>query len=230
MGGTMRETGLTHCNLACLEVQEVMGKVSASTTHEIKNQLAVLSEQAGLLQDLAQIASDAGGLDVEKVQNLSRRIIERVGLSNDIVKRYNSFAHLSDNAVGPVYAEEIVDLMVGIYRRLAGMKPVSLAVQKAHPELELISRPMLLAAALFKCLQMAVIAAPARGEVTARVVDLDADAGFEFSWQDGKLEVQGGPGPALLESLHARLQELPGGGGLSLVVPHKWPYADQVLK
>ncbi len=54
------------------------GQVIASVTHDIKNSLATINENAGLLTDHATMAARGRPLDPEKVNVLAMRIMDQV--------------------------------------------------------------------------------------------------------------------------------------------------------
>ncbi len=72
------------------------GKMSASTTHEIKNSLAIINENAGLLSDLAQLTKNGHSLSPEKVDNISEKIQKQVQRTDLILKKLNRFSHSVD--------------------------------------------------------------------------------------------------------------------------------------
>ncbi len=208
---------------ACLGLQKIMGQVSASITHEIKNQLAVIKEQAGLLGDLSAAARKKGGLDPERAAYLSGRIAERAGQADRIVRRFNRFAHASDEPLREMDAYEALGLMVDIYRRLADKKPVSLVLGGApDAPLYLTTRPVFLLGALFACLEISAAEAPAGGEVTARAEQTDGGVAFIFSWNGADANPDRKLPAGLLAVLGARLESEPGGGGFELAMPRKW--------
>ena len=190
---------------ACLSLQKIVGQVSASVTHELKNQLAIINEQAGLMHDLAGMATERGGLDPQKVALLSERIAERVGHADEIIKRFNTFAHSSDEAVKQVDAYESLALMVELHRRLAAKKQVLLHLAEAPLQpLWFVTRPLFMLGAIFACLESAVDAAPQGGEVQTRVEAGPAGACFVFCWSGGGAAALE-PSAGLLAELSARL-------------------------
>ena len=203
---------------ACLSLQKIVGQVSASVTHELKNQLAIMNEQAGLMRDLAGMAAERGGLDPQKVALLSSRIAERVGHADEIIKRFNTFAHSSDEALKQVDAHESLTLMVELHRRLAAKKQVVLLLAEAPSRpLWLVSRPLFMLGAIFACLESAVDAAPQGGEVQTRVEAVPAGACFVFCWSGGGAAALEPPA-GLLAELDARLVRSSEKGRLDLEI------------
>jgi C4-dicarboxylate-specific signal transduction histidine kinase len=200
------------------QIQEITGKVSASVTHEIKNHLAVIKETSGLLHDLSMMAKSGNPLDPQRVAGLADRITQRIGLADGVVRRFNIFAHAYDQEEGELDLGEALNLMVDLHQRLANVKEVTLLAEKNVGSINIFTRPIFLMSALFYCLEAAVNAAQARGQVTARVEKGEDQARVEFKWPNGG-RAQGGPGESLLAGLGATL--ISGGqiGELTLLIP-----------
>lgn len=104
------------------------GRVSASISHEIKNTLAIINENAGLLEDLALLAQQGVPLSSERLQRLSNAIRKQVGRSDQIVKKMNRFAHSTDQAVQPVDLYQTLVFMTELCDRLTAMHQVTVTV------------------------------------------------------------------------------------------------------
>jgi signal transduction histidine kinase len=90
------------------------GKVNASISHELKNILAIISEAAGLLNDLTSLAKEGKDLHLEMLGNCSRDIGEEIRRGFATIKHMNRFSHSVDDPVKEVDLLETVDLMVAI--------------------------------------------------------------------------------------------------------------------
>jgi light-regulated signal transduction histidine kinase (bacteriophytochrome) len=67
------------------------GKVNASISHELKNILAIISEAAGLLQDLTEMAAKGKKIELEMLQTCSQDIIEEIQRGFATIKQMNKF-------------------------------------------------------------------------------------------------------------------------------------------
>ena len=78
----------------------VFAKISAAISHEIKNTLSIINENAGLLEDYAQMVEHSGGgVAVERVRAVTQTIAKQVDRSNTIMKNLNRFAHSADTSL-----------------------------------------------------------------------------------------------------------------------------------
>lgn len=107
---------------ACVQV---FAKISASISHEIKNTLSIINENAGLLEDFAQMADENGGVAVERVLSVTKIIAKQVDRSNTIMKNLNRFAHSADTNLAHGNLEETLMLMVALTSRQAAMRNIT---------------------------------------------------------------------------------------------------------
>ncbi|MEH0023041.1 MAG: hypothetical protein V6Z89_25590 [Desulfobacter sp.] len=78
------------------------GKILASATHEIKNNLAIINESAGLLEDLSMMGG--ASFSPERVNDVAQKIGRQIKRADEILKRMNRFSHSVD------VPEQTVDL------------------------------------------------------------------------------------------------------------------------
>ncbi|TKB27519.1 HAMP domain-containing histidine kinase [Desulfopila sp. IMCC35006] len=104
---------------------QVFAKISASISHEIKNTLSIINENAGLLDDFAHMAEEGVGVAVERVHAVTKTIAKQVDRSNIIMKNLNRFAHSADNYVAHGNLEETLALVVALTDRQAAMKNIT---------------------------------------------------------------------------------------------------------
>lgn len=104
---------------------QVFARISASISHEIKNTLSIINENAGLLDDFAHMAEEGTGVAVERVHAVTKTIAKQVDRSNLIMKNLNRFAHSADSYVAHGNLEETLSLIVALTDRQAAMKNIT---------------------------------------------------------------------------------------------------------
>jgi nitrogen fixation/metabolism regulation signal transduction histidine kinase len=204
---------------AGLAAQEIYGKISASFTHEVKNHLGIMQEQAGLIQDLCRMAEEQGGLDNQKIAGLGGRIIERVGKADALVRRFNAFAHLSDRRTASLELGGLLEMMTGLHERLAAKKPVRLELAPPGQKIQLTARPAFLAAAIFAVTEKAVADAQAGETIRVHLEDSADGCRVCLTWQEGVADARSGPDEALLAAAGASLEIIPREPGLAMEIP-----------
>jgi hypothetical protein len=103
----------------------VYGLLSASVTHEIKNTLSIINENAGLIQDLCSMVEGDEGLPAGRVESSMQTIASQVGRSSAIMKNLNRFAHSNDKIPGQTEMSDMLTLMVDLTSRFAAMRKVT---------------------------------------------------------------------------------------------------------
>lgn len=117
-GGSIGECGL-HC----------FGSISASISHELKNALAIINENAGLLEDLSFMAEKGMPLDPGRLKNLAANIGKQILRADGIIRNMNRFAHSTDETVQRLHLGEALELTVSLTSRMAAMKGIAIRFQ-----------------------------------------------------------------------------------------------------
>ncbi len=74
-------------------------QMTTSATHELKNKLGIMNENAGLIQDLFYMQSQGRSVDMGRIESISHKIQDQVRLSDTIIKKLNEFVHTMDLSV-----------------------------------------------------------------------------------------------------------------------------------
>lgn len=117
-----------------------LGIMTASISHELKNALAIINENAGLLGDLALLAEKGRPLEPERLKTRAEKIRQQVQRADDIIRRLNRFAHSAHEGSASIDVREIFEFTVALAARLAAMKSVTLTVEPGTP-IQLEIRP-----------------------------------------------------------------------------------------
>lgn len=132
------------------------GQVSASISHEIKNVLAIINENAGLLEDFSLMAEQGIPLDPTRLRPLSGKIKKQVQRANEIVKHMNQLAHSSDRPAQETDLGETFVLMCALAERIATMQGVSLQPIIPKPPIKVVTTPFRLNHLIWRCLEYAI--------------------------------------------------------------------------
>lgn len=132
------------------------GKMSASISHDIKNCLAIINENAGLLEDLCVGASQGIPLKPDHLQAVSAKIKKQVRRANNITTHMNHFAHSIDKPTQNIDLVGSIDLMCALAARSAALKEVTLQAQLPDHAVKVFSAPYLLNHIIWLCLEAAI--------------------------------------------------------------------------
>lgn len=172
---TIGETGL-----------RFFGKVSASISHEIKNTLAVINENAGLMEDLTLMAEKGMELDPVRVRGLAEKILAQVRRSDGIVKNLNRFAHSIDETGKTVDVEETATFTALLAARLGSVRGVTFKTVSPEKPTRILTSPFFLEALIFRCLEIAMTAPDADKTIYLKPETTEANIQVRLTGMDLK--------------------------------------------
>ncbi|MBN2418152.1 MAG: hypothetical protein JXL81_02110 [Deltaproteobacteria bacterium] len=148
---------MTHHNESSeYEGLRFFGKMNASISHEIRNTLAVINENAGLIKDLILMAEKGHPLDTGRIAGRAGKILEQVKRTDAIVDNMNRFAHSVDNIFMKINACEYIDFVVRLSERFASMKGVLIKTDLPPGPVEISTFPFLFENIVFLCIDQAM--------------------------------------------------------------------------
>ena len=141
------------------------GKMTALISHEIKNVLAIINENAGLLEDITLMAEKGMPIAPEKLRTQAGRIKNQIHRANGIVKNMNKFAHSADESLMSVDLDEILELLAALSARSASMRGVTLEAESTGSSPRITTNPFLLENLVWLCMDFAMEMAGRGNEV-----------------------------------------------------------------
>ena len=105
-----------------IEGVRFFGEISASISHEIKNVLAIINENAGLLQDMVMMIEKGMPLSPERLSGLAQSIARQVNRGDRIVKEMNRFSHSADHPSETVDIGEMIHFICVLAARRIALK------------------------------------------------------------------------------------------------------------
>ena len=138
---------------------QFFGKMSATISHEINNALAIINENAGLLQDFTLMADKGIPLDPKRLNSLAGKIIQQIRRAEGIVRNMNRFAHSVDESSKNVNLSDIVEFVAALSGRFASMRGVTVAPKPTAVPVTITTNPFFLENLIWLCLDFAMDAA-----------------------------------------------------------------------
>ena len=138
---------------------QFFGRVTASVTHEIKNALAVIRENAGLMEDLITMGERKGNLDPARMLALAGKIGKQAMKADGIVQNMNRFAHSMDEPVADLDLGGTVELLAALSGRIAAMHGVTFETRVPDAPVRVRTNPVFAETLLWACLEHAMGAA-----------------------------------------------------------------------
>jgi C4-dicarboxylate-specific signal transduction histidine kinase len=210
---TAAETGL-----------QFFGKMSASISHEIKNVLAVINENAGLLDDFTLMAQRGVPLDPARLNKLAATVQKHVSRGDGIIKKMNRLAHSIDQTVTSVDPAEIVNLFISLTDRLTAMRSVAVVPKLHESTIRIKTSPFLLLNLLWLCLEFAMEAGSGAQRIELSTEQTATGLTIGFKQLSGLSDKQALDFPSereksLLDLLEAGLTVDPAGEEILLKLP-----------
>jgi C4-dicarboxylate-specific signal transduction histidine kinase len=172
------------------------GKMTASISHEIKNVLAIINENAGLLEDLVLMADRGAAIDPQRLKNMSQTVKKQVSRADAIAKNMNRLAHSVDESINIIDLNDILELLAALSHRFASTRGVAVQPILNEGPVTLRTAPFFLMNLLWLCLDFTMDAA---GEdKIVKLVTQKTEAGVQvfFKGLGGLAEASLKPFPA----------------------------------
>jgi hypothetical protein len=149
-------TGSDEVELAGIQF---FGKMSASISHEIKNVLAVINENAGLLEDICFMADRGKPGDTTRLKKIAGDVKDQVRRADRIVTVMSRFAHSADELSRETDLGELTALLGLLAMRSAAMRGVAIQTLAPSAPVLVTTFPFGLLNLLWICLDCAMTAA-----------------------------------------------------------------------
>lgn len=95
------------------------GQITAMISHELKNSLAIMNENAGLLDDMLLMEQKGLPISSDRLKRLSNDFEKQIDRSNEIIKNLNCFAHSIDEPKNNISSADTIQLFIKVSQRLA---------------------------------------------------------------------------------------------------------------
>lgn len=140
------------------------GAVTASISHEIKNRMAIINEQAGLLEDLVNMSERGRPIEPERLMRIAGNVQDQVARADRIIKSMNRFAHSVDTFWYTADLAEMLDLIASLCRRRAEMHGCELVVPGENDSVSATTCPFSLVHLFWETLEILMPGA-AKGKI-----------------------------------------------------------------
>ena len=137
---------------------QFFGKISASISHELKNVLAIINENAGLLEDLTLMADRGVPLDPARLNAMAAGVKKQIGRADTIIGNMNRFAHSAYQPVATVDLAQTVELAMAVTARFAAMQGIKINLKLPDNPVALQTTPFFLMNLIWQCLEFAMSA------------------------------------------------------------------------
>ena len=145
---TQPETFSNPIELKNMESLAFFGKVNASISHELKNIMAIISETAGLLTDLSEMAKRGNPIELDMLTESTQSIVEEIQRGFTTIRQMNRFSHSVDNPVASIDLREVLDLVSHLSGYLSFAGRMNIRPVDAPPQV--VTCPFILQAVIYE--------------------------------------------------------------------------------
>ena len=180
------------------------GEISASISHEMKNVLAIINENAGLLADMVRPSAQQRPISPERLARLADSVAGQVRRGNQIIEGMNRFAHSADLPVESVDLGEAVDLVCSVAARLIAVKGRPPEIYRPALPVTVSANRFFLVSLIWSFLCRTMDTCAPGGTITITVEPHQPGARIRFGGLAMEAAVAGTPRPLLREEMVAR--------------------------
>ncbi len=179
----------------------------ASISHEIKNRIAVINEQAGLLDDLLLMHEQGRELEPERLKRMADSVKKQVAIADSIIINMNRFAHTLDSSRKLVAVDELIRMAVAMATRKANMHSVDLEIPPSQASVSVGTSPFFLIHLIWVCINAGIEITEKNGTISVSCEKTDPGASLKICMRGTNQEDMALPehAAALAEFLEASL-------------------------
>ena len=159
---------------------QFFGQISASISHELKNVLGIINENAGLLEDLTLMADRGVPLDPVRLKAMAQGVKKQVGRADAIIGNMNRFAHSADQSIATVDLAKTIELAMAVTARFAVMRGVAIDLQLPENPVALQTAPFDLINLIWQCLEFSMSASGDEKQVALVAEEADGSVRIRF--------------------------------------------------
>ena len=204
---------------------QLFGRLTASVSHDVRNVLAVINENAGLLEDSCLLAEKGRPLDLKRVMRIATDLKQQVRRGDGITRGLSRLAHTVDAGGIALEPGEWLAAFAALAGRIAFAQGVSLVVAEGEPG-TLIQSGFELLRLMWACLDVAIRAVGPHKRIDLSFGEDPEAVVFRFSGLDALADLCPGGGPvpddiiALGRSIQAAVTLHPDARQIRLTVPN----------
>ena len=159
---------------------QFFGKISASISHELKNVLAIINENAGLLEDFTLMADRGVPLDPARLKAMAAGVKKQIGRADAIISNMNRFAHSTDQTITTVDLAQTIEIVLAVTARFAVMRGIGIDLRLPQNPVALQTAPFFLMNLLWLCLEFSMSAGGDEKQVELVAEETEGDVRIRF--------------------------------------------------
>ena len=143
-----------------------LAKITASTTHELRNVLSIVKQTAGLMDDLIQASEGGRALIPDRLRQLAGSIGRQVERGSDLISNLHDMAHSLDPGPARTELSPAVERVAAFSERFARQRKQQVEVGSGDSDVIVAMNGLPLQMALFAAVEYSLGRLPEGGTVT----------------------------------------------------------------
>jgi hypothetical protein len=161
----------------------LFGRITASVAHDVRNVLAIINENAGLLEDACLLAEKGRPLDLKRALRIAADLKQQVRRGDRISRGLSHLSHSVDAGGIAMDASEWVAAFVALADRLTFAQGVSLHADEGEAG-PLVQSGFELLQLMWACLEAAIIRVGPHKRIGLSFVETPESVCFRFGGLD----------------------------------------------
>jgi len=166
--------------------------ISAAVTHDLKNVLTIINENAGLLEDLALMADRGVSPNPDRLKLIAAKVKNQISRADGILKNLNRFAHSAYETFASIDLNESIEMLLALSNRYAALGSVAIKARYPADPVKFKTAPFYLIYLLRECFDFAVEASGESKSIEISVQKTADGARIRFGGLEG-LTQEAGP-------------------------------------
>jgi len=166
------------------------GKVTASTTHELQNVLAIIKENAGLMEDFIQMGPENLPDLLERITRCLGKIKEQAYRGVDLTSGLNQFAHTTDRLCAPVNIYQLAKRLILLTKRVFSQQGIQVILMDCENSPSIETDPVLFQNLLWNCLKCLSETRELKTNIVVRVLNSDISKEIDICYDDATLDTE----------------------------------------
>ena len=157
------------------------GEITASLSHELKNALAIINENAGLLEDFSFMAADGNPIDPKRLGTVAGKIRRQVRRADEMIKRLNQIGYSVKRPLDDVNLAGCIETVCALAARKAALKEVALTIVSPTAPVTVKTYPFCLQQLIWLCIDQAIAVAGASDAIEIKIKSTKESAAIILS-------------------------------------------------
>lgn len=166
------------------------GKVTASTTHELQNVLAIIKENAGLMEDFIQVGPENLPDLLDRITRCLGKIKEQAYRGVDLTSGLNQFAHTTDRLYASVNIYQIAKRLIFLTKRVFIQQGKQVVLMDCENSPSIETDPVLFQNLLWNCLKCLSETCELETNIVVRIFNSDIGKGIDLCYDGGTLDTE----------------------------------------